>query len=126
MVSMNSEEMNARINEIDEHGCSDNEIYHSCIGDKVIPYIGWFWRTVNFDNDHCWLDVLPVFEYKDGLSECNNSPKVGFMQNNKWDYEAFKIEGEQWKTLRKLIVDALTNMNSRSFRTVDLYMQSLI
>ena len=120
---MNSEEINAAIIKLDDHGRSKNEIYHSCIGDKIIPYIGWFWRPVNFDRDFCQLGVLPIYESR---LERNNKVKVGFMENNKWGYDMFKVEGEQWKTLKELIINAVKKKDSDGFGAVDSYMQSLL
>jgi len=125
---MNNKEINDLINKLDmgNDGLSGGkEIYHSCIGGKIIPYIGWFWRDVDFNSDHCFLGIIPIFKNEYG-GESNNSPKVGFMENNKWGHDMFKIEGEQWKTLKDLIINALEKKDSDSFKAVDSYMQSLL
>jgi hypothetical protein len=124
---MNSEEINAAIIQIDDHGCETQKIYKSCIGDKIIPYIGWFWRPVNFDKDFCYLGILPTYNKDDsGFVDHNDVTKVGFMENNKWGYDRFKIKGDQWKTLKELIVESLEWQDGESFNEVDLYMQSLL
>ena len=97
--------------------------YKSCIGEKAIPYIGWFWRTVDFNKDYCMLGVLPVY---DSEYESNDKPKVGFMENNKWNYYEFRIDGEIWKMLKKLIAEALVSFHPKDFEAVDHYMQGLL
>ena len=121
--AMNSEEMNKMIYEFDG---KDNKPYESCIGKKIIPYIGWFWRHVDFDSKsgYC-LGVLPAFGGKDSI-ECNDEPKVGFMVNNKWGYYEFHISERIWKSLKGLIIDALKNQTHDNFKAVDGYMQSLL
>jgi len=119
---LTSDEINEAIYKMD-YRVGDNTLYKSCIGGKVIPYIGWFWREVYFDADHCWLGIIPEF---DNGHERIYKPRVGFMQNNKWGYDEFKVKGAQWGTLRKLIVTALKEMTVDSFERVDSYMQSLL
>lgn len=120
---MNSGEMNIAIYEIDKNGLSDQEIYNSCIGGKIIPYIGWFWRTVDFGADSVWLGILPVYKSEYGS---NDKPKVGFMENNKWGYDEFEVKGFKWLYLKKLIITALEDQKENNFRAIDEYMQSLV
>lgn len=123
---MNSEDINKDIIEIDGHGCNDDPVYRSCIGEKIIPYIGWFWRTVDFDSDSCYLGILPILQDEDGIGESNDELKVGFMEKNKWFYDEFEVKGPQWETLKELIVNAIEKKDADSFRAVDSYMQSLL
>jgi hypothetical protein len=124
---MNSEEINKIINKLagDQELEVISTIYESCIGDKIIPYIGWFWRDVDFDSDYCYLGIIPIFDGED-CAETDAELKVGFMENNKWGYDMFKVEGEQWQSLKDLIINAIEKNDSDSFRAVDLYMQSLL
>lgn len=49
---------------------------------KRVPYIGWFWRHIEFSELNC----IPI-------GDCGDF--VGFMANNKWDYpERYLTEGE--------------------------------
>jgi hypothetical protein len=47
---------------------------------KAVPYIGWFWRSVDFDRPISFGDC-GVF--------------VGFMENNKWGYPEYDLTPEQ-------------------------------
>ncbi len=79
---MNSDEINKLIRESESNNERDN-IFKSSFGDKIIPYIGWFWRDVNFDYKQYTLGICP--------NDPKNLPTepdhlVGFMVNNKWGY----------------------------------------
>jgi hypothetical protein len=117
---MNSKEINEAICKIDEDGLSKQNIYKSSIGEKIIPYIGWFWRNIDFDADSVWLGVLP--EYKSQF-EKNDKVRCGFMENNKWGYEEFEVKGSEWQHLKELIIIALKNQTEDNFRRIDDYMQ---
>lgn len=119
---MNSKEINDEICKLDD---VDPPIYESCIGKKLIPYIGWFWRTVNFDTNTYSLGVIPPYG-NDGDIDSNDSYKVGFMENNKWDYNEFKIGKVEWGILKHLITTALIDKTKEAFKAVDDYMQSLL
>ncbi len=116
---MTSKKINKLINDLEDF---ENPIYKSCIGEKLIPYIGWFWRTVNFDADECGLGIIP--KLTEGF-ETTDAPHIGFMENNKWDYEEFYIDGDVWKNLKELIVDAIKSKQPDKFKKVDEYMQKL-
>jgi len=119
---MKSDEINKIIEGLDDQTL-DNPIYKSCLGEKIVPYIGWFWRTVNFDRKYCWLGIIPANESEDGPVD---GPRAGFMENSKWHHDEFKIKGEQWKNLKDLIINAVKKCDADSFRAVDLYMQVLL
>jgi hypothetical protein len=53
---------------------------------KVIPYIGWYWREVNFDS--------PIT-----LGHCGRF--AGFMENNKWGYDERTLTAEQSAEVRR-------------------------
>lgn len=118
---MDSKEMNKAIHELEDD--LDNSIYESCIGEKLIPYIGWFWRPVDFDSDNCWLGILPIYD-EDG--ESNDTVKVGFMVKNKWFYDKFMVDGDEWQILKTIIGNALRKQTSENFKEVDEYMQKLL
>ena len=79
--------------------------------DRCIPYIGWFWRDVNFDADRCTLGDCGQF--------------VGFMEKNKWGYDQFVIEGERWARVKQLLVVAAANPSDETLQAVFDFMQSL-
>lgn len=113
---MNSKTLNKKIREIadDEQpylvkGLSDSG--------KCIPYIGWFWREVDFDKpltlgytDEKGFDV-PHW--------------VGFMENNKWGYPEFACTKEQSAEIKRLLVEAVKNPNNETLQAVFDYIQTL-
>jgi len=115
---MNSEVLNRKISKI-----CDVPSQYEAFGEKSIPYIGWFWRTVNFDADHCWLGILPAMD--DGI-EVNDKPRAGFMENNKWDYDTFKVEGDDWEEIKSLLEAAVTKPTTDNLKAVDDKIQSLL
>jgi len=82
---MDSEEINKRIDKADD------------AGEKVLPYMGWYWRDVDFDNGPITL----------GLSY--GDIQVGFMENNKWGYEELIIEKTHplFNEIKELIIKCL-------------------
>lgn len=117
--TMDSEEMNRRIYKLDGKG----DLPYEAFGGKAIPYIGWFWRNVNFDrvdqHSRYGFGVIPTGD--DG----NDRPLIGFMQNNKWDYDYVWANQEQWDEIKRLIVVALTTMAQEDFKHVDETIQAL-
>ena len=109
---MKSKKLNKEIEKL-----SDKTEIYQCFGWKAIPYIGWFWRTVDFSSDHCFLGVMK----KD-----DNKKVIGFMQNNKWDYDSIRVDGEKWEKLKQLLEIAIDKKDHDSLKNVDDYMQSLI
>lgn len=82
---------------------------------KIVPYIGWFWRAVDFSAPEFWLGY------------CNDScgQFVGFMQNNKWDYPEFCITAEQVVRVRELLVAVAVDPNETTCQALFDYMQTL-
>lgn len=87
---MDSTTINERIREVADDG--DFEAF----GGKAVPYIGWYWRDVDFDADHCYLGVIPL-----GADD-NDKLLVGFMENNKWGYPGLRVDGKDWAEIRAL------------------------
>lgn len=116
---MNSEELNDKISKI----CDDNSLYES-FGGKCIPYIGWYWRTVDFDSEiYDCFGILPVI-YND--VDSNNKERVGFMENNKWDYKYADCSHEDWVEIKNLLEIAVTNTTTETLKAVDDKIQSLL
>ena len=67
---------------------------------KAIAYIGWFWRNVDFTYP-IWLGHI---KYSGGMYE-GPADFIGFMENNKWGYESFKITSEQQVKIIEKLVD---------------------
>lgn len=81
---MTSDEINQRIHEIcdDETFAPPELARHG----KTIPYIGWFWRDVDFDK-------------RITLGYCGSF--IGFMENNKWDHDEWITTDEQSVAIRE-------------------------
>lgn len=103
---MDSTTLNERMREVADDG--DFEAF----GGKAVPYIGWYWRDVDFDADHCYLGVIP------SGADGNYKPLVGFMENNKWGYDGFRVDGKAWTEIRALaekVADDPTRENLAAF-----------
>ena len=116
---MNSDELNRRIKVFD--GIDD--VPYDAFGGKPVPYIGWFWREVNFDR------VSPGGAYEFGAipvrAEGNDVPLVGFMENNKWGYDYVWADEEQWTEIKRLLVGAVEDPTPKNFERANVAIQSL-
>ena len=91
-MSMTSQELNDAIRKL-EH----ERDYLEGPGGKVVPYIGWFWRTVDFDKPAYSFGIIP-------------GEFVGFMENNKWDYEYTRqTTPEEWAEIKGLLEELVAN-----------------
>ena len=61
---------------------------------KRLPYIGWFWRHLEFSDGH-----LPI-------GNCGQF--IGFMPNNKWDYPERLTTADEFASIIKIIDEAMT------------------
>jgi hypothetical protein len=111
------------INEIIANWEGRDDMPYECFGGKAIPYIGWYWREVDFDDDYCWFGIMPPYE---NLLERNEVARVCFMQNNKWNYPELKISGIDWKNLKNLIEVAVIEPTYDNLKAVDDAMQVLL
>ena len=106
---MNSAELNKRIADL-----CDNEAYvvRGLEGTgKCIPYIGWYWRTVDFDRE------------TDSLGDCGDF--VGFMERNKWGYSYVAVDKARWAQLKSLLEAVVLEPSSASLQAVFDFMQGL-
>lgn len=116
---MTSEEMNAAIREIEK----DDSVAFEAFGGKPVPFIGWFWRTVDFDRlGRQTFGVIPAGTL-DGDDQ-NDKPLVGFMQNNKWDYPEIQPTEQEWADTRAAVEKALTSRAVDDFRAANDLIQS--
>ncbi len=71
---------------------------------KSIPYIGWFWRTTNLQNDCVHIGKTP------GGYELDTYYKgfVGVMENNKWGHPERQLSMDECQIFKSLLclVDA--------------------
>lgn len=116
---MTSEELNKKIAEV----CDDEFIGFDALGGKVVPYIGWFWRQIDFDDmtGHSF-GILPVLT---GLDP-NDSPRVGFMANNKWGYEYVEADATEWATIKDSLIVAVQTKSVSDFKTANDLIQALL
>ena len=104
---MDNEELNLWIM---DH-CDNEE--HEIEGGKCIPYIGWFWRTVDFESGS-----VPI-------GNCGSF--IGFMENNKWDYPERLMTDAELSIVVGYIGDAIRNPDRKWELVKSLwdYMQTL-
>ena len=108
-----SEELNNKLSDISDEPAKYN---FEAFGGKSIPYIGWYWRTVDFDRtDGYWFGEM----FKDGVRF------VGFMTNNKWGYHEFKISSEKWNIIKDLCVAVADNPCRKTLSELNNEIQSL-
>jgi hypothetical protein len=119
---MTSAEMNRRIVEIE----ADDSLWSDDSG-KKFPYIGWFWREVDFDEPTYRFGYIPVGspEFSVGCGgEIKHGPGttaqfVGFMENNKWDYPyTRRLTAEEWTECKRLIAVACGEPTEANLRAV--------
>lgn len=117
---MNSKELNERIAAI----CDDDTHYEAFCG-KAIPYIGWWWREVDFDRGSCLLGIIPSGT-EDISGGANERPLVGFMSRNKWGYDYAHCDGGDWIEIKRLLEAAVTDTCRATLQAVDDEIQSLV
>lgn len=88
MTRLDSATLNQKIADLDAP--DDDDLSPNGSG-KAVPYIGWFWREVDFDAEGYEFGVIP-------------GEFIGFMENNKWDYGyTRKTSPEEWAEIKRLI-----------------------
>ena len=111
---MNSKTINERIAAYD-----GQDSPFDAFGGKPIPYVGWFWRIVDFDAETQWFGVIPVD------AESNGKNLVGFMQANKWSYPEIEASKEQWTEIKRRIIAAIESPLTDNFKHANDAIQSL-
>ena len=88
---------------------------------KCIPYIGWYWRDVDFGSP-IYLGIIP-----DDVVEIGGSKGgfAGFMENNKWGYEGFECTLPQTQQIEELLIKAVEKTSNETLQAVFDYMQTL-
>ena len=115
-----SETLNQRLAYISDE---PKKFGYESFGEKAIPYIGWAWRNVDFDRtDGYEFGVLPVTKGFDS----NNKTRVGFMENNKWDYSYVIADKAKWAEIKKLLVVVADNPCRETLKAVDCVIQGLL
>lgn len=118
---MDSKLLNDKIGNICAY---DSSIEFNAFGGKPIPYIGWFWRDVDFDNFDRYFGVIPVDSGYDD-DENHEKPLVGFMENNKWNYDLLQASEREWKEIRRLLEIAANDSTDENLKVVNDAIQNL-
>ena len=105
---MNSEDLNTMISGF----CDDEDIVVVGLEDtgKCVPYIGWFWRPVDFTKP-IRLGSLP-------------DRFVGFMENNKWGYHEWVTTRDQSLLITQLLEEFVENPGSETAQSLFDYIQN--
>ncbi len=112
---MDSKTLNDKIAELD--GDERFEVKGLEGSGKCIPYIGWFWRTVDFTHAiHLGYTNEKGYDFP---------AFVGFMQNNKWGYPTFKCTLAQTQQVEELLIEAVEKPSNKTLQAVFDYMQTL-
>ena len=116
---MDSAELNKRIHDIENSEKFAGKVKGLEVACKSLPYIGWFWRDVDFDAP-IRLGILPAG------SEFGESYNgwTGFMENNKWGYDEFLCTKEQSAEIRRLLELAATKPTAKKLQAVFDYIQT--
>jgi len=105
-----SADLNDRLRDI----VDKSETYQfEAFGDKAVAYLGWYWRDVDLERDG---------GYSFGITPNGN---IGFMENNKWDYNRVHATAEQWDNIRRLIVAVAGNPCRQTLKALNAEIQSL-
>jgi hypothetical protein len=111
---MDNKELNQKLEAI----CGESKKYdYECFGGKTIPFFGWFWRLVAFDEDFCLF----------GIVEEDGRRMVGFDESGK-DFEqvgAVRASGDTWQEIKRLVVEAAHNPSASTLRAVNDAIQGL-
>lgn len=94
---------------------------------KVVPYIGWFWREVDFEKPF-QLGYCPEQSGQDTgeiVTEGVRHGFVGFMRNNKWFYPEWMVTEEQRKEIVARLVGIIDKPTQKKFQNFFDYMQTL-
>ncbi len=114
---MDSKTLNAKIKELD----GDDRFTVKGLEDsgKVIPYIGWFWRNVDFTR------AISLGYTTEGEEEWDAPDFVGFMENNKWGYPEVTCTLEQTENVERLLILAVEKPSNQTLQAVFGYIQTL-
>ena len=104
-------EIHCDINAWLENHCDDDD--HAIEGGKSIPYIGWYWRDVDFESGN-----VPI-------GDCGTF--IGFMENNKYDYPERLLTPAEFEVILGKISAAMINPDRKweEMKSLWIYMQTL-
>ncbi|HEX9986928.1 MAG TPA: hypothetical protein VGE45_00410 [Chloroflexia bacterium] len=106
---MTSEELNEKLREIENRGAySISELDRH---GKMLPYVGWYWRDVDF--------ATPAIR----LGDCGSFK--GFMEDNKWDHIEWSPSAEESADIVRLVHAVAEKPGPESLRALYNYIQGL-
>lgn len=95
---IDSEQWNTALGALEEAGRFDRPrlLYNA---GKTLPYIGWYWREVNF-NRRLWLGICPIV---------GGERLIGFMPRNKWGYPSFELSPDEDAQVKEAVADLVAD-----------------
>lgn len=91
--SVFSDGQNAPLNELvaEFSDFDDGEVDPRWFG-KRVPYIGWYWRDIDFENERYYIGDCGEF--------------IGFMENNKWGYPERMLTPDEARQVSQIVAEA--------------------
>lgn len=107
-MPLTSKQINDKIREMEKHKDT-----------KPVPYLGWMWREVDFDDDSPPpIGIAPPDEEDDNVY-------VGFMLNNKWGYSYARCSTIQWQSIKEAIIQLVEEPSKEHQERVYMVIQNL-
>ena len=114
---MTSDELNSALSDLDDENL---EVHGLDATGKSVPYIGWYWRYIDFDRPiplaRCQPDPAP---FGSGTSF------VGFIAKNKWGYDQWDTSEKEAKRIRELAEDLTKAPSNKKAQALFDYVQTL-
>lgn len=105
-LEMSSDEVNEILGGMDDRGFFvPGLMQHG----KSLPYIGWYWRHVDFDQ--------PI-----KLGDCGSF--IGFIESNKWGYPQWHVTAEQAEEIRRQVRDIASSPTQEKLQAFYEYIQT--
>lgn len=114
---LNSKELNEKIVDLDLHRL-DLTPEALKLFNKVIPYYGFNWRTVNFDK-LIWLGTSPYTV----LDDKEFVPWIGFLTIQKANHKRWQATEEQSTKIKEMLQDLVTEPSLEKTTSFYNYMQ---
>ena len=98
---------------------------------KLFPYVGWFWRAVSWDNGcqrgyKLYIPSDSAERYDPDAIPGDEPQFIGFMENNKWDYEEGRCTADSFRTIRKAFEAAVLSPTLETLRVAFQAVQDAI
>ena len=119
-------ELNAAIKKLDRFldDAPENLVPPGLAGTgKLFPYVGWFWRPVEWDRGckrgySLYIPCDPASRYDPDDMPGDEEPDfIGFMENNKWDYATKWCTADAFRLIRRAFEAAVLDPTLESLTT---------